>query len=52
MSKEESESPLLVSCWPSPTGNGSCDVNVEYSLLNQEMELENVVILVPWPYVF
>lgn len=41
---------LIVTCWPSPSGNG-CDVNIEYELQNTSLELTDVVIMIPFPHV-
>jgi len=41
---------LLVNCWPNEVGS-KCDVNIEYSLENADMELSDVVITIPLPYV-
>jgi coatomer subunit delta len=46
--QEEQEIPLTINCWPSETKNG-CDVSIEYELQNTELELENVVVVVPVP---
>ena len=37
-----------VNCWPNETGSG-CDVNIEYELEREEMELSDVTILIPLP---
>ena len=42
---------LLVNCWPSETKSG-CDVSIEYELQKLHLELKNVLITVPLPYVF
>ncbi|KAG2201423.1 hypothetical protein INT47_001472, partial [Mucor saturninus] len=47
--RDETLVPLTITCWPSPAGNGSCDVNVEYELENIELELRDVVISIPLP---
>ncbi|KAI9481598.1 MAG: hypothetical protein EXX96DRAFT_567347 [Benjaminiella poitrasii] len=47
--RDETMVPLTVTCWPSPAGNGTCDVNVEYELENDELELRDVVIYIPLP---
>lgn len=39
----------IVTCWPTPRGDGSCDVNVEYELQASHMTLQNVVIAIPLP---
>ncbi|GJJ75180.1 coatomer subunit delta [Entomortierella parvispora] len=49
LSKDESSIPLSINCWPSPAGDGSSDVNIEYQLENEEMEFKNVNILIPIP---
>ncbi|KAJ1562564.1 Coatomer subunit delta [Cladochytrium tenue] len=46
--KDESLMPLSINCWPSPSGNGTCDVNIEYELQVQKLELRNVVIVIPY----
>ncbi|KAH6564360.1 hypothetical protein BASA50_002157 [Batrachochytrium salamandrivorans] len=48
-SRDESIAPLLINCWPSPTGNGTCDVNIEYELQNLGIELRDVLISIPYP---
>ncbi|KAI8928048.1 hypothetical protein BC831DRAFT_450206 [Entophlyctis helioformis] len=48
-SRSESDVPLTINCWPSPTGNGACDVNIEYELQNTRLELHDVVISIPYP---
>ncbi|KAI8802419.1 hypothetical protein BJ742DRAFT_541575 [Cladochytrium replicatum] len=48
-SKDDSAIPLAINCWPSPTGSGSCDVNIEYELQNASLELRDVVISIPYP---
>ncbi|KAL2917363.1 coatomer subunit delta [Polyrhizophydium stewartii] len=47
--RSESLAPLLINCWPSPTGAGACDVNIEYELQNTALELHNVEITIPYP---
>ncbi|KAF8944546.1 Coatomer subunit delta [Haplosporangium gracile] len=49
ISKDESSIPLSINCWPSPAGDGSSDVNIEYQLENEEMEFKNVNIIIPIP---
>ncbi|KNC96513.1 coatomer subunit delta [Spizellomyces punctatus DAOM BR117] len=46
---DESQVPLLINCWPSPSGTGSCDVNIEYELQSNELELRDVIISIPYP---
>ncbi|KAF9161251.1 Coatomer subunit delta [Actinomortierella ambigua] len=49
ISKDEGSIPLSINCWPSPAGDGSSDVNIEYQLENEEMEFKNVNIIIPLP---
>jgi len=37
-----------VNCWPSESGTG-CDVNIEYELQDETLELNDVVISIPVP---
>lgn len=39
----------LVNCWPTPTEDGSCEVNIEYELENDQLILEDVIITIPLP---
>lgn len=38
---------LLVNCWPSENGSGGCDVNIEYELQMEKLELNDVEIQIP-----
>lgn len=38
----------VVNCWPSESGS-SCDVNIEYELQEEGLELNDVVITIPVP---
>ncbi|KAJ1770501.1 coatomer subunit delta, partial [Coemansia sp. RSA 1843] len=49
VSGNEDDIPLTINCWPSPTGSGTVDVNIEYELNNVDLELENVVVTIPIP---
>ncbi|PWY98894.1 hypothetical protein BCV70DRAFT_201679 [Testicularia cyperi] len=50
VTKDETALPLSINCWPSPNGEGGCDVNIEYELENEDIgELKNVVISIPLP---
>ena len=40
-----------VNCWPSDNGQGGCDVNIEYELEQDQLELHDVVISIPIAYV-
>lgn len=41
--------PLSVTCWPTPSGSGTCDVNLEYELEGDDVTLYDIVISVPLP---
>ncbi|KAF7721910.1 hypothetical protein EC973_003949 [Apophysomyces ossiformis] len=47
--RDETAVPLSVTCWPSPAGDGTCDVNVEYELEADHLELRDVIIAIPLP---
>ncbi|KAG0167425.1 hypothetical protein DFQ28_006098 [Apophysomyces sp. BC1034] len=47
--RDETAVPLSVNCWPSPAGDGSCDVNIEYELEADHLELREVIISIPLP---
>jgi len=38
-----------VNCWPSPSNDGTCEVNIEYELENESVTLHDVVISIPLP---
>lgn len=38
---------FAVNCWPQENGSGSCDVNIEYTLECEDMELDDVTITIP-----
>ena len=46
---DEDAIPLSINCWPSDNGQGGCDVNIEYELLQDCLELHDVVISIPIP---
>ncbi|KAF9528125.1 hypothetical protein CPB83DRAFT_357502 [Crepidotus variabilis] len=46
---DESNVPLSINCWPSPTNDGTCEVSIEYELENQDLTLYDVVISIPLP---
>lgn len=46
---DESLVPLSINCWPTPNNDGTCDVNIEYELENQNITLYDVVISIPLP---
>lgn len=41
--------PLSINCWPSESGDGSCDVNIEYELIHADLELADINIRIPLP---
>lgn len=45
---DESLIPLTINCWPSESGT-NCDVNIEYELQEDALELNDVVISIPVP---
>ncbi|KAL5533835.1 hypothetical protein ACEPAG_295 [Sanghuangporus baumii] len=47
--KDESLVPLSINCWPTPSNDGTCDVNIEYELENDKVALHDVVISIPLP---
>ncbi|KAI9246502.1 hypothetical protein BDA99DRAFT_527051 [Phascolomyces articulosus] len=47
--RDETAVPLTINCWPSPAGDGTCDVNIEYELEADQLELRDVVISIPLP---
>ncbi|SNX82149.1 related to coatomer delta subunit (delta-coat protein) [Melanopsichium pennsylvanicum] len=50
VTKDETALPLSINCWPSPNGQGGCDVSIEYELENEELgELRSVIIAIPLP---
>ncbi|XP_028664344.1 archain 1a [Erpetoichthys calabaricus] len=46
---DESLIPLTINCWPSESGSSTCDVNIEYELQEENLELNDVVISIPVP---
>uniref|UniRef100_T1IL15 Coatomer subunit delta n=1 Tax=Strigamia maritima TaxID=126957 RepID=T1IL15_STRMM len=48
-SQNETYIPLSINCWPSENGQNGCDVNIEYELEQEKMELNNVVVTIPIP---
>lgn len=45
---EENDLPISVTCWPTP-GDEMLTCNLEYELLQEQLELQNVTICVPIP---
>ncbi|PCH34288.1 hypothetical protein WOLCODRAFT_87391 [Wolfiporia cocos MD-104 SS10] len=48
---DETYVPLSINCWPTPSNDGTCEVNIEYELENEGLTLHDVVISIPLPYV-
>jgi len=46
---DETHVPLSINCWPTPSNDGSCDVNIEYELENESLTLYDVIISIPLP---
>ncbi|KAH7923790.1 hypothetical protein BV22DRAFT_1196438 [Leucogyrophana mollusca] len=46
---DESYVPLSINCWPSPSNDGTCEVNIEYELENENITLHDVIISIPLP---
>ena len=40
---------MIVNSWPSPIGDGTTDVSIEYEIDNAESQLDDVVITIPMP---
>lgn len=40
---------MLVNSWPSPVGDGSTDVSIEYEINSKDIMLEDVLITIPMP---
>lgn len=38
-----------VNCWPTPSNDGTCDVNIEYELENENVSLYDLTISIPLP---
>ncbi|CAG8647558.1 12369_t:CDS:10, partial [Acaulospora morrowiae] len=49
ITKDETAIPLSINCWPSPAGDGTIDVNIEYELESENKEFKEVVISIPLP---
>ncbi|KAF8902200.1 hypothetical protein CPB84DRAFT_1776135 [Gymnopilus junonius] len=46
---DESNVPLSINCWPTPSNDGTCEVSIEYELENDAVTLYDVVISIPLP---
>ena len=40
---------FLVSCWPTPSNDGTVEVSIEYELENEHISLYDTVISIPLP---
>lgn len=40
---------ISVNCWPSPLGDGTTDVNIEYEADLNKSSIEDVIITIPFP---
>ncbi|CAG8573974.1 2748_t:CDS:10 [Ambispora leptoticha] len=49
ITKDATNVPLSINCWPSPAGDGTIDVNIEYELENENQEFKEVLITIPLP---
>jgi len=49
ITKDEASVPLSINCWPSPAGDGTCDVNIEYELEDEKLEFKDVIVSIPLP---
>ncbi|KNE68804.1 hypothetical protein AMAG_13444 [Allomyces macrogynus ATCC 38327] len=49
VSSDEAQVPLAINCWPNPSADGTCDVNIEYELLVPHLRLTNVTVAIPVP---
>jgi len=48
--QDDNDIPLNINCWPSDNGQGGCDVNIEFELEDQNLELSDVVISINIPH--
>ncbi|KAK7062577.1 coatomer subunit delta [Paramarasmius palmivorus] len=46
---DESNVPLSINCWPTPSNDGTCEVSIEYELENENVTLHDLVISIPLP---
>ncbi|NP_001171791.1 coatomer subunit delta [Saccoglossus kowalevskii] len=47
--QDDSYMPLSINCWPSENSEGGCDVNMEYTLEQDDLELQDVSFAIPLP---
>ncbi|KAF8514288.1 hypothetical protein JB92DRAFT_2811478 [Gautieria morchelliformis] len=47
--RDESFVPLSINIWPTPSNDGTCEVNIEYELENTKIALHDVIISIPLP---
>jgi len=48
--QDEAFIPLNVTCWPNENASGGCDVNIDYELQDDRLELNDVVVAIPLPH--
>ncbi|KAF5352791.1 hypothetical protein D9756_006205 [Leucocoprinus leucothites] len=46
---DESNVPLSINCWPTPSNDGTVEVSIEYELENESISLYDTVISIPLP---
>ncbi|KXN84984.1 Coatomer subunit delta [Leucoagaricus sp. SymC.cos] len=46
---DESNVPLSINCWPTPSNDGTVEVSIEYELENENISLYDTVISIPLP---
>ncbi|KAL0064799.1 coatomer subunit delta [Marasmius tenuissimus] len=46
---DESNVPLSINCWPTPSNDGTCEVSIEYELEKENTTLYDVVMSIPLP---
>lgn len=51
-STEKLNDGILVNCWPTPSNDGTVEVNMEYELENENVTIHDLVISIPLPYVY
>ncbi|XP_055298175.1 coatomer subunit delta [Sitodiplosis mosellana] len=47
--QDETAIPLTINCWPSQNPEGGCDVNIEYELEHQQLQLQDLSLSIPLP---
>ncbi|KAJ1912910.1 coatomer subunit delta [Tieghemiomyces parasiticus] len=49
VSQDDASLPLSINCWPTVLGDGRTEVNIEYELESEDLELKGVTISIPLP---